>query len=96
MANLTIEQILNVLFWAFVALVTLVVLIVWGSREAKRKKELRRQEAERIADLPPELQQLHISANQQAQQFEFSFVLFIIICIFTAALIYFLNWGAAS
>ncbi|MCR9232973.1 MAG: hypothetical protein NXI29_18345 [bacterium] len=93
---MTGKEFLNILFWAFVAFVTLVVLIIWGSREAKRKKELRRQEAERIADLPPELQQLHISANQQAQQFEFSFVLFIIICFFTAALIYFLNWGATS
>lgn len=86
------KELLNILFWVFVALVTVVVLFFWISREAKRKKELRRQEAEKIADLPPELQQLHIYANQQAQQFEFSFVLFILICFFTAALIYVLNW----
>ncbi|QDT30035.1 hypothetical protein Enr10x_53940 [Gimesia panareensis] len=65
-----------------------------GSREAKREKELRRQETEKIANLHPELQQLHVYANQQAQQFEFSFVLLIIVGIFIAALIYILNWGA--
>lgn len=86
----------HILLESLVALVTIVVLFFWMSRAAKRKKELRRQEAEKIADLPPELQQLHISANQQTQQFEFSFVLFILICFFTAALIYVLNWESLT
>lgn len=93
---MTVKELLIILFWAFMALGTLVVLVIWGSREAKRKKELRREEAEKIANLPPDLQQLHIYANQQAQQFEFSFVLFLISCIFIAALIYILNWGAVT
>lgn len=93
---MTGTEMLNVLLESLVALVTIVVLFFCMSREAKRKKELRRQAAEKIADLPPELQQLHISANQQTQQFEFSFVLFILICLFTAALIYVLNWESLT
>lgn len=89
---MTGNELLNILLGGFVALVTIVVLLFWGSSEAKRKKELRRQEAEKIANLPPELQQLHIDANQQSQQFEFSFILFIIVGIFTAVLLYVLNW----
>lgn len=89
---MTGNELFNILLGGFVALVTIVVLLFWGSSEAKRKKELRRQEAEKIANLPPELQQLHIDANQQSQQFEFSFILFIIVCIFTAVLLYVLNW----
>lgn len=89
---MTGNELFNILLGGFVALVTIVVLLFWGSSEAKRKKELRRQEAEKIANLPPELQQLHIDANQQSQQFEFSFILLIIVGIFTAVLLYVLNW----
>lgn len=96
MIIMTGNELFNILLGGFVALVTIVVLFFWGSREAKRKKELRRQEAEKIANLPPELQQLHIDANQQAQQFEFTFILFIIVGIFIAALIYILNWGSVT
>ena len=77
------------------ALITLAVLVFWG-RRAKRKKQFRREEAEKIANLPPDLQQFHIYANQQTQQLEFSFVIFFIICIFIAALIYFYELGAVT
>lgn len=45
------------------AIVAIVVQFFWGSREAKRAKELRRHEAEKIANLTPELQQLNIYAS---------------------------------
>jgi hypothetical protein len=56
-------------------------------REAQRKKDI-----EEFNAMTPEQRQLHLNAKHKVAQFKFSIFLFAITCIFSGAIIYYVNW----
>jgi len=58
---------------------------------SKQQKKRLQQEADALAEMPPDVRQLHIDAERKMAEAKYSIVIFIMTCIFSGTLIYYVT-----